>query len=122
MKWPILLFSIAKLVIDYTGIAFNSALVNYYADGNSFIPWHRDNSKGHDNTVIASLSLGDTRFFHILHERTKINVLQLPLESGSLALMIGDFQQHFKHTIPVSNSTNPRFNVTFRLSINPNVV
>ena len=91
----------------------NSALVNYYPDGNSLIPFHRDNSKGYDNTFIASLSIGDTRCFHILHERTNINVLQLPLHSGSLAIMIGDFQEHFKHRIPVSNGTKPRYNVTF---------
>ena len=121
-KWPPLLFAIAKLFNNYTGIAFNSALVNYHADGNSFIPLHCDNSKRLDNTFIASLSIGDTRCFHLLHERTNINVFQLPLQSGSLALMIGNFQQHFKHSIPVSKSTKPRYNITFRLSINPNVV
>lgn len=122
LKWPPLLLSLAKNVEQFTGIAFNSALVNYYRDGASFIPWHCDDSKDHDNSKIASLSFDSTREFCIKDKMSKQIVLKLPLQHGSLALMLGDFQQHFLHSIPLSDCTGSRYNITLRVSVSPSVV
>ena len=119
--WPTLLLSLMQRVIQYTGVAYNSALVNFYKDGSEFIPWHSDNSN-EDNRIISSLSFCDTRIFHVMDKATRQVVLRIPLEPGSLAIMSGEFQHRYLHSIPKSDSQISRYNITFRLSLSSLVV
>jgi alkylated DNA repair dioxygenase AlkB len=66
---------------------------------------HRDNK---ENRVIASLSLGAERDFVLTHDKhTKgedevdglLMKKRFPLKNGSLFIMQGDTQEHWKHEI-----------------------
>ena len=66
------------------------------------------------NPVIASVSLGESRDFLLKHKTTE-EKLKLVLHSGSLLLMAGETQNHWKHTLPKrTRSLKPRINLTFR--------
>ena len=94
---------------------FTTVLLNLYRDGNDSNGWHADNEKelGRD-PMIASLSLGEERSFHIKHN-TKEEKFKLNLEHGSLLLMKEGSQLHYKHQIPKTQlSKKPRINLTFR--------
>lgn len=77
--------------------------------------WHADQEKvlGR-NPYIASLSLGQERLFKIRHNKTG-ETLDLALADGSLLLMGGALQHHWRHCVPKSaKATKPRINLTFR--------
>jgi alkylated DNA repair dioxygenase AlkB len=65
--------------------------------------------------VIASLSLGATRRFQLRHRSDASARLDLDLESGSLLVMRGTLQHHFRHAVPKRPALRePRINLTFR--------
>jgi alkylated DNA repair dioxygenase AlkB len=66
--------------------------------------------------VIASLSLGEERTFLLRHKHRKdIGPIKLSLLSGSMLVMKGDTQSHWKHGIArESRPCGPRVNLTFR--------
>lgn len=98
------------------GASFNSALLNQYRDGNDKMGWHSDNEKElGKNPIIASLSLGATRFFDLKHKRIKSLKKRLELPAGSLLIMCGSTQENWLHQIPKQKKvTLPRINLTFR--------
>jgi alkylated DNA repair dioxygenase AlkB len=64
--------------------------------------------------AIASVSFGATRRFDLRHRDG--GQLSLDLEDGSVLLMVGELQQHWKHQIPVQRKIKaPRINLTFRV-------
>jgi alkylated DNA repair dioxygenase AlkB len=66
--------------------------------------------------VIASLSLGATRRFVLKPRRDPGDKLALDLPPGSLLLMRGDTQRHYRHALPrTTREVGPRINLTFRL-------
>ena len=68
------------------------------------------------NPVIASLSLGAERLFHLKHKSIKTLKHKLTLQNGSLLLMKGDTQHHWLHQIPKTKKLiDKRINLTFRL-------
>jgi alkylated DNA repair dioxygenase AlkB len=69
-----------------------------------------------DQPVIASLSVGEERTFILKHKRKKaLPPVRLRLASGSLLLMRGETQRHWKHGINKERvSCGPRVNLTFR--------
>lgn len=96
---------------------FNGVLLNMYRDGNDSISWHSDNEREFgDRPVIASLTFGATRKFRLRHKyRKDLDVVELPLEDGSLLIMAGDTQRFWEHEIRKSKTvTGPRINLTFR--------
>ena len=97
------------------GYPFNCVLVNYYRNGNDSNGWHADNEKELGiNPVIASLSLGATRRFDLKHLTTGERH-DLFLNNGSLLIMGGALQHHWKHQIPKQKKiSEPRINLTFR--------
>ena len=98
-------------------IDFNSVLVNYYRDGKDSMGWHSDDEKelGH-NPVIASVSLGAERAFHLKHKKIKTLKHKLNLQNGSLLLMKNETQHHWLHQIPKTKKPlGKRINLTFRL-------
>ena len=101
------------------GASFNSALLNQYRDGNDKMGWHSDNEKElGKNPIIASLSLGATRFFDLKHKRIKSLRKRLELPAGSLLIMCGSTQENWLHQIPQQKKVNlPRINLTFRKTV-----
>lgn len=102
-------------VESHSGEAFNSVLANLYRDGQDSVGWHSDDEPelGH-NPVIASVSLGAERTFHMKHKRQGEEWKAL-LGHGSLLLMKGPTQHFWKHTLPKDKRVHePRINLTFR--------
>ena len=98
-------------------LSFNSVLLNYYRNGQDSMGWHQDNEKElGKNPVIASINLGATRKFSFKHCIDKNAKLSIPLVGGSLLLMKGTVQHHWKHQLPkTALSIGERINLTFRL-------
>ena len=97
----------------------NSCLLNLYKDGSEGMSWHSDNEKTMgEEPIIASLSLGAGRKFSFKHNDSKQKI-DLFLEHGSLIVMQGITQKHWKHALPTSRKVNsPRINLTFRNFVN----
>lgn len=101
-----------------TGVNFNSVLLNLYRTGKDSVGWHRDNEKEFGiNPVIASVSFGETRPFHLKHKFKKdIEKVIIPLTHGSLLIMKGTTQHYWEHQIPkTTKDISPRINLTFRI-------
>lgn len=115
VPWLPLLLELRTRVQVPAGSIFNSVLANLYRDGRDSMGWHADNEPelGADPTI-ASLSLGAARLFSLQHRKTKrkVNVM---LENGSVLIMRGSLQRHWRHSLPkTTQSTPPRINLTFR--------
>jgi len=115
--FPPLLNAIKTKVEAATQTQFSSCLLNLYRDGQDSNGWHADDEKelGH-NPVIASVSLGAERLFHLKHKKIKTLKHKLNLQNGSLLLMKGETQHHWLHQIPKTKKPlGKRINLTFRL-------
>ncbi|BAO55501.1 alpha-ketoglutarate-dependent dioxygenase AlkB family protein [Nonlabens marinus] len=121
LEWSPVMQSIKEDVEKATGYKFNICLANYYRDGNDSNGWHADNEKELGiNPVIASISLGQERFFHLRHNEHKEWRYKFPLENGSLLLMAGETQHTYKHQIAkTKRKILPRINLTFRKVVSP---
>ncbi len=98
-------------------VEFNSCLLNLYRNGRDSNGWHADDEKelGQD-PIIASISLGEERPFHLRYKRNTKVKHKIVLGHGSLLLMKGSTQHHWQHQIP--KTTKPikeRINLTFRI-------
>lgn len=95
---------------------FNAVLLNLYRDGKDSNGWHADNeAELGQNPVIASISLGEERYFHLKHRTHKEQRLKIKLKHGSLLIMGGAMQHHWLHQIPkTTKNISPRINLTFR--------
>ena len=111
-----LLLDIEDRVRKVCDTEFTSVLLNLYRDGKDSNGWHADNEKElGKNPVIASLSFGAERFFHLKHRNQKELRLKIPLNSGSLFLMEGETQSQWLHQIAkTARPVGPRINLTFR--------
>lgn len=100
---------------EETGYNFNSVLCNLYRDGNDSNGWHADNEPElGKEPIIASLSFGATRRFDLKHTLSG-EKHSFELSHGSLLIMGGSTQHHWKHQIAKSKKvTKPRINLTFR--------
>lgn len=118
--WTPLLNQIKQRIEDHCRqdvndeVKFNSVLLNFYRDGQDSNGWHSDDEPELGvNPVIASLSLGASRDFHLRHKATK-QTHKMSLEPGSLLLMQGTTQSCWQHHIPKRAWAEPRINLTFR--------
>ncbi len=96
--------------------SFTTCLLNLYRDGSDSNGWHADDEPelGID-PIIASISLGQERYFHLKHRKIKEQRFKILLEHGSLLLMKGSTQHHWLHQLPKSKKPlGPRINLTFR--------
>jgi alkylated DNA repair dioxygenase AlkB len=107
---------IEQKIEAYTDETFTTVLLNLYRDGQDSNGWHADNEKELGvNPVIASVSLGASRFFHLKHNTDTSQKLKLELTHGSLLLMEGATQHFWKHQIAkTAKAVAPRINLTFR--------
>lgn len=113
--WPPVLSDLRARVQSFTGYDFNSVLANLYRDGADSMGWHADKERelGRD-PVIASLSFGAERVFKLRHNKSNETV-ETTLGNGSLLLMCGSLQHHWRHCLPkMRGVTAPRVNLTFR--------
>jgi alkylated DNA repair dioxygenase AlkB len=103
------------------GSPFNSVLCNLYRSERDSMGMHADDEPElGSNPLIASLSLGDTRRFALRHTRKKSERLDLDLRGGSLLIMAGSTQHHWRHGISKQQRpVGPRINLTFRRIVNP---
>lgn len=109
------LLLLKNLVEQKTGIKFNSALLNYYRNGNDSMGWHADDEPElGKNPVIASLNLGAARKFQVKHKTQKNTLRNIMLEGGSLLMMQGEMQHHWLHQVPKVKEAGERINITFR--------
>lgn len=119
--WTAKLQAIKTKVESVADITFNSVLLNLYRDGADSVGWHSDDEPElGENPVIASLSFGDTRQFQFKHKDDDSKRLSIDLTPGSLLLMCGATQHHWKHRIPkTKKEKSPRMNLTFRVISKP---
>ena len=115
--WNPLLMSIKNEIEVICNENFTTVLLNYYRDGRDSNGWHADNEKElGQNPVIASISFGTERYFHLQHNTIKEQKLKINLEHGSLLIMKGATQHFWKHQIPkTAKEIGPRINLTFRI-------
>ena len=95
---------------------FNTVLLNLYRDGSDSNGWHADNERElGKNPVIASLSLGESRYFHLKHRTKKNQRFKIKLDHGSLLIMSGVMQHKWLHMIPKTKKIlGERINLTYR--------
>lgn len=101
---------------DKTSYRFNSVLLNLYRDGMDSNGWHSDNeAELGDDPKIASITLGQERFFHIKHKKIKELKYKILLKHGSLLIMGEKSQTDWVHQIPKTRKKiNARINLTYR--------
>jgi alkylated DNA repair dioxygenase AlkB len=99
-----------------TGTDFNSVLANLYRDGRDAMGWHSDGEPElGPRPVIASLSLGAERRFVLKHRDDAARKCAIALPHGSLLLMSGETQRHYRHALPrTARPVGARINLTFR--------
>ncbi len=117
IPWSAALLEIKRQVERLTQTTFNGALLNFYRDQRDSMGFHSDDEPElGPQPVIASLSLGERRTFILKHKSRKdLKPARIALESGSLLVMKGATQEHWKHGIDKeTRQCGPRVNVTFR--------
>lgn len=115
-RFPKQLEEIRQECMKYCETSFNVCLANFYRDGSDSMGWHADDEKElGENPVIASVSLGAERIFHLRHKTNKTARHKIKLEHGSLLIMKGTTQKFWKHQLPkTKKQVDPRLNLTFR--------
>ena len=111
-----LLLKIKQAAEAQCGKQFNSALLNFYRNGEDSMGWHSDDEKElSGNPVIASASFGATRTFQFKHKEKKNARISMALSNGSLLIMQGQTQHNWLHRVPkTTKEPGPRINITFR--------
>ncbi|GLR17001.1 alkylated DNA repair protein [Portibacter lacus] len=115
LPWTAELLKLRDRISKVSGEDFNSVLLNLYRDGQDSNGWHSDDEKElGPKPIIASLSLGQERVFHLKHKSKPLKE-SIKLGHGSLLIMKDETQKYWKHQIPKSSKTmKPRINLTFR--------
>jgi alkylated DNA repair dioxygenase AlkB len=114
--FPPALAKLRDAIQERCRLEFNHALVNRYRDGHDCMGLHADaEPELGPSPVVASLSLGATRRFAIRHKRDRKDRRDLELYHGSLLVMGGTMQHHYRHGLPrTRDPVGERINVTFR--------
>ena len=106
---------IDKVIDTYPGTIINSCLASKYVDGSSFCPEHSDNERSlHPTSDIFTLSFGADRPMEFTRVDNKGNKRSILLQNNSLLISSRKSQAYWKHAIPVSNTTEPRYSLTLR--------
>ena len=116
-NWNPILMYIKNEIEEICNENFTTVLLNLYRDGRDSNGWHADNERELGrNPIIASMSFGAERSFHLKHNTMENAKLKIILENGSLLLMKGETQHFWKHQIPkTAKPIAPRINLTFRI-------
>ena len=106
-------------IMSYTSVVFpdtefNSALINIYKDGQSFMPAHSDNEDDiEDDSVIITISFGESRSMEF-SDRGTGELHNIKLSHGDVTVMTKVSQRYYKHSIPVDTCEGTRISVTIR--------
>lgn len=117
--WTPTLAALRARAEERVGVALNSVLANRYDDGSHSMGFHADKEPelgpaAPDDVVVASVSLGDARRF-VLKRNRGGERREFALGGGSLLVMGGSLQQHWKHGVPKTQRVvGPRINLTYR--------
>ncbi|MCC4265024.1 alpha-ketoglutarate-dependent dioxygenase AlkB [Oceanimonas baumannii] len=116
VPWHPLVKAMAERLELICGQPFDGVLLNLYRNGNDSMGWHADDEPELGrNPTIASVSLGATRRFLLRHHSGEQQ--ELWLEHGSLLVMAGEMQHHWRHALPkMVRTQDVRINLTFRRS------
>lgn len=119
LPWTDALRFIKSKIEPVAGVVFNSALLNFYRNGNDSMGWHRDNERSlGPQPVIGSVNFGAARYFQLKHAKEKTLRQQVVLTHGSFLLMRGHTQENWYHGVPkTARITEPRINITFRIIV-----
>lgn len=117
--WTPALAEVRARIHQATGLTFNSVLANLYRDGDDSMGWHADKEPEigptPDDRWIASVSFGAERRFLLRHRRDAADQLELRLGGGTLLVMRGTTQTHYRHAVPKTRRPiGARLNLTFR--------
>ena len=120
LPWTPALEGLRQRVEAATRRRFNSALVNYYRDGEDTVGWHADDEPELGPApFIASVSLGAERDFALRRKLAGDEVperLKVSLPHGSLLVMCEGVQARWQHCLPRRKRVRAgRINLTFRL-------
>jgi alkylated DNA repair dioxygenase AlkB len=120
-SWPDVLRPVRERLERTLGVGFNSVLANLYRNGSDAMGWHSDaEPELGPAPVIASISLGATRRFTLKHRDDPARKLAMDLPHGSLLVMSGQTQRHYRHALPrTTRPTGERINLTFRRILAP---
>ena len=115
LEFPSWMEDLRRRVELSTSETFNAILVNYYRDGKDSNDWHSDDEKELGAyPIIASVSIGAERVFHLRHKVTKQKI-KMNLPHGSLFLMGAGIQEYWQHKLSkTSLQVGPRINLTLR--------
>ena len=115
--WNLLLQKLKTQIEAVAQTNFTTVLLNQYRDGKDSNGWHADNEKELGiNPIIASISFGAERTFHLKHNTRADLKKSIVLQHGSLLLMKGTTQHFWKHQIPkTTKPVGTRINGTFRV-------
>jgi alkylated DNA repair dioxygenase AlkB len=114
--WPDALRELRDRLHRRVGVGFNFVLANLYRHGRDSMGWHADDERELGaRPVVASVSFGAARAFHLRARDGSGRRTRVLLESGSLLLMWGRSQSAWQHALPkVRGDVGARINLTFR--------
>ena len=116
--WTDALLTIKQRAEAVSGVRFNSALLNYYRNGQDSMGWHSDDEPElGEAPLIGSVSFGASRRFQLRHKTVAGLRKTIDLPGGSYLEMGGAMQRHWRHCLPKVTSkagAGPRINLTFR--------
>jgi alkylated DNA repair dioxygenase AlkB len=100
------------------GVEFGGVALNYYRDGNDSVAAHRDRELKHlDNTIVAIVTLGAQRAFHV-RPAGGGSSRDLAPASGDLIVMGGSCQSDWEHGVPkTKRPVGPRVSASWRWSL-----
>lgn len=114
-EFPSFLEEICQNIKAELNFEANNCLINYYENGKSKMGYHSDQIDIlAENTGIIIISLGETRLLKFRNIEDKTIFKEFKLIAGSLFYMNQEIQTTWQHSIPKSNTENPRMSLTFR--------
>jgi alkylated DNA repair dioxygenase AlkB len=120
MSYPFQTFTpelqeIITAISNTLGFTPNNCLINYYPDGKSKMGYHADQTDIlTEGTGIAIVSVGETRMLRFKNIQDPAELVDFPLDAGSLIYMTQAVQDEWLHAIPASDTGHGRMSLTFR--------
>lgn len=108
------LTEVADAVAREYGVPLRTLGLNYYRDGADSVAFHADRElREIDDTIIAILTLGACRPFHV-RPKGRGRSIDLAPAGGDLLVMGGACQRGFEHGVPKVTAAGPRISCTWR--------
>jgi hypothetical protein len=106
--------AMAEALGRHYGLDLSAVSANLYRHGRDSVAWHGDTAgRYRDRTVVAIVSLGSPRRFHLRPKGGGASQRFLPAH-GDLLVLGGTCQRTFDHAVPKMAHAGPRISVMFR--------